>query len=233
MLWRNAHPDSVSRGPLEAYFEDGATWDMDIYRGLRASRNRAWTLAFVFLGVAVLSLLCLALVLPLKQFEPYVVTVDKSTGYVEVTRGLLPGPLTQDEAITQSNLVRYVTARETYDPPDQQTNFNFVELMSEEQARREYQALWDSSNPANPAKTFGYEVEVGVEIKSISFLNARTAAVRFLRKRTEQNITRNTHWVAIVAFRYVDRPTRMLERFQNPLGFQVSSYRIDQETLSE
>ena len=234
MLLRTESSESAkSAAARQAYYEDGATWDADVYRRLQASRDRAWLLAFIFLGIAVLSLLCLALLLPLKEHEAYVVTVDQSTGFVEVTRELDHGPLTQDEAITQANLVRYVTARETYDPPDQEQNYNTVLLMSDDQALREYQQLWDPANPEQPTKVFGYDVEVDVQIKSINFLNDRTAAVRFLRNRTENTVTETTHWVAIIYFRYVNRPTRLVERFQNPLGFQVSSYRVDQEILGD
>ena len=171
--------------------------------------------------------------LPLKEFAPYVVTVDRSTGYVEVTRGLQPGPLTQDEAITQSNLVRYVTARETYDPPDLEENYNRVVLMSEGEALESYQKLWDASNEDNPAKVFGHDVETTVTIKSVTFLNEKTASVRFYRVRTERNVEATTHWVAIINFHYVDQPTRLLERFENPLGFKVMSYRVDQEVLEQ
>ncbi|MEM8820089.1 MAG: type IV secretion system protein [Pseudomonadota bacterium] len=233
MLKRTPRTDSAQKSPADAYFEDAATWDLDVYRRLKASRNRAWLLSFIFLGIAALSLVCLALLLPLKQFEPYVITVDKSTGYVEATRGLRPGPLTQDEAITQANLVRYVILRETYDPPDIEENYNRVLLMSEEEALAEYQQLWASSNPDNPARTFGFDVEVDIQIKSINFLNDRTASIRFLRNQAERGVTRTSHWVAIIAFRYVERPERLLERFENPLGFQVTSYRVDQEVLGE
>ena len=68
------------------YYADGVRWEEDTYRALRRSRSIAWMITGVFGATTVLSLSCLALLLPLKQFEPYVVTVDRSTGYREVAR---------------------------------------------------------------------------------------------------------------------------------------------------
>ena len=219
--------------PLERYYEDGASWEYDQVGSLRISRNRAWLLSGVFGLIAILSLICVAALLPLKQFEPYVITVDKTTGHLEMARGLQSGPLTQDEALTQSLLVRYVTAREGYFPVLNPINYDQIVLWSEGDALSQYQRAWSDNNPNNPAKVLGSGVEITTEIRGVSFLNDRTASVRFTRKQSERGQTQESHWAAIISFRFVETPARMRERFDNPLGFQVSSYRLDQETLVE
>jgi type IV secretion system protein VirB8 len=98
------------------YYVDGATWERDIARRNRNSRALAWIVAAVMTVVAVGALGTLALLVPLKTYEPYMVVVDKTTGFVEVKRPMAEGPLTQDEAVTTFNVVRYIKARETYDP---------------------------------------------------------------------------------------------------------------------
>ncbi|RUW64612.1 VirB8/TrbF family protein, partial [Mesorhizobium sp. M4B.F.Ca.ET.049.02.1.2] len=72
------------------YYSAGATWEDDTHRSMRRSRTLAWIVSGVSGLVAVLSLLTLVLILPLRQFEPYVVEVDKSTGYLEIMRALKP-----------------------------------------------------------------------------------------------------------------------------------------------
>ena len=77
-------------------------------------RHRHLLYFTAFIGV---SLVAVVLMLPLKSFEPYVVTVDRTTGYIEVKSGLTrPANLTEQQAITQANVVRYTRAREGYDP---------------------------------------------------------------------------------------------------------------------
>jgi hypothetical protein len=72
---------------------------------------------------------------------------------------------------------------------------------------------------------------VSVNIKAISFPNNRTALVRF--STLEQTSTRTTEraWQALVRFRYTSTPATNELRFENPLGFQVTEYRRDQETV--
>ncbi|MCF6319174.1 MAG: threonine synthase [Proteobacteria bacterium] len=195
------------------------------------SKNRAWIIAFCSMGLALLSLATLILILPLKTFEPYVVTVDQSTGYVEVIKGLQAGDLSEDQAITQSNLVRYVSAREQYNPAVLEKNYDFVSLMSGGKAAKEFQQLWAGSNPDNPSIKLGRGAYIDIKIKSVSFLNDKTASVRFLREHRENDRVRISHWNAIIEFQYSQKPMRMSDRFSNPLGFQVISYRVNPEVL--
>lgn len=180
--------------------------------------------------VALGLLAILALLVPLKTYEPYMVVVDKTTGFVEVKRPMAEGPLTQDEAVTTFNVVRYVKARETYDPKALKDNFDLAQLLAAKEAARDLTEIYSPANPQNPVKIYGTNTEVAVAIKSVTFPNSRTALVRFSTdEKTPTNaIARN--WVALVRFRYTSAPMRNEYRFDNPLGFQVLEYRRDQET---
>ncbi len=172
--------------------------------------------------------------LPLKSFEPYVVTVDKATGYIEVKSGLTrPANLTEQQAVTQANVVRYIRAREGYDPYAIQENFGIAALLSTEEAAGELQALYSAANAQNPAKVYGRLKRVLVEIKSVTFPNTSTAIVRFSTNERSDTESIVRHWISVVRFRYTDTPTRNEWRFENPLGFQVYSYRRDQETVTQ
>lgn len=222
-----------SKTDAESYFRQGDTWDQEIFANMHQSRNRAWMLSFLAMGIALLSLLTLVLILPLKTFEPYVVTVDRNTGYLEVAKGITDGPLTQDDAITQSNLVRYISARESYNPAVLKENYDFVALLSSDKALSEFQQLWDGQNPKNPSIVYGKKAAIDIKIQSVSFLNNNTASVRFIRDLHENNQVRRSIWNAIIQFRYTQKPIKMLERFQNPLGFQVTSYRLNPEVMEQ
>lgn len=218
---------------LRSYFQQGDIWEQEIIKRARRSARVAWFFALVFAGLAALSLVAVVLMLPLKSFEPYVVTVDRTTGYLEVQSGLTrPAKLTEQQAITQANVVRYIRNREGYDPYAIEEYFGIAALLSISDAARELQALFSAANPQNPAKVYGRLKRVLVEIKSVTFPNASTAIVRFstTEKSDTESIVR--HWISVVRFRYTDTPIRNEWRFDNPLGFQVYSYRRDQETVS-
>jgi len=210
------------------YYADGATWD--IARRNRNSRALAWIVATVMSVVAIVALGILALLVPLKTYEPYMVVVDKTTGFVEVKRPMAEGALTQDEAVTMFNVVRYVKARETYDPKALKDNFDLAQLLASGDAARELTEIYSPANPNNPVKIYGTNTEVAVNIKSVTFPNNRTALVRFSTDEKSATNTITRHWVSLVRFRYTGAPMRNEWRFQNPLGFQALEYRRDQET---
>ncbi len=213
------------------YYADGATWEHDIARRNRNSRALAWIVAAVMTLVAVVTLGLLALLVPLKTYEPYMVVVDKTTGFVEVKRPMAEGALTQDEAVTMFSVVRYIKARETYDPRALKDNFDLAQLLSAGDAARELTEIYSPANPNNPVKIYGSNSEVAVTIKSVTFPNNRTALVRFSTEQKSATAIVTRHWVSLVRFRYTATPMRNQWRFDNPLGFQVLEYRRDQESV--
>ncbi|SDR63674.1 type IV secretion system protein VirB8 [Rhizobiales bacterium GAS113] len=217
-----------------AYYSDGVRWEQSVYRTTALSRN-AWRAMSLVLGLAlIVAIGALWGLTPLKSTEVVTLLVDKTTGFVEVARPLeAGGKIPQQEAVTRANIVRFIRARETYDPRGLKDNFDLASLLSGGMASRELQLLYSASNPANPMKVYGPEGRVSVLVKSVSFLNENTASVRFdTEQKTERDVEpRTTAWVATVRYRYTATPMRNDWRFDNPQGFQVMEYRRDQETV--
>jgi type IV secretion system protein VirB8 len=227
----------------DSYYHDGARWERDVYRRLAISRN-AWRLvASVALVCLAIGLVGLALLIPLKTTEVVTLVVDKSTGFTEIARPLEEGgPMSQREAVTQANIVRYIRARETYDPPSLRDNFELAALLSAGQASKDLQGEYAAANPDNPMKLYGVNGRIKVIVESVNFLTEgwmseprapATAAVRFVTVRLDERGTRyEDHWAANVRFRYSGEPMRNEWRWDNPLVFQVIEYRKDQETIA-
>lgn len=212
------------------YFQEGATWEEDRTRWERSKSSLAWIVATVTSVIALAAIFALASMVPLKSYEPYMIVVDKSSGFVEVKRPMAEGALTQDEAVTMFSVVRYVKARETYDPKALKDNFDLAQLLSTGTASRDLTEIYSPANPKNPVKEFGALTEISVTVKSVTFPNQRAALVRFSTdERSSSNIVRHD-WVSLVRFRYSGSPMSNGMRFDNPLGFQATEYRRDQET---
>ncbi|EPE97078.1 virB8 family protein [Rhizobium grahamii] len=219
---------------LRTYYQSGDIWEQEIVKKAKRSRTLAWLVTSVFAGITVLALSALVLLVPLKSFEPYIVEVDRNTGYVEVKTGLTrPASLTDKQAITQANIVRYIRAREGYDPYAIEENFGVAALLSTGNAARELQELYSAANAKNPARVFGKNRKVTTEIASVTFPNSSTGIVRFATSEISDTDTITRHWIAVVRYRYTDTPATNEWRFENPLGFQVYDYRRDQETVTE
>jgi len=187
----------------------------------------------IFGLITLLSLTALVMLVPLKSFEPYIVEVDRNTGYIEVKSGLThPAKLSDQQAVTQANVVRYIRAREGYDPFAIQENFGIAALLSTGDAARELQDLYSAGNSQNPARALGKNKRVLIDVKSVTFPNASTALVRFSATEKSESDAVTRHFISVVRYRYTDTPATNEWRFENPLGFQVYNSRRDQETVA-
>lgn len=72
-----------------------------------------------------------------------------------------------------------------------------------------------------------------MKVRSVAILNDATAQVRFTRTLEQPGLQPVVRaFVATVGFAFRPRVERTLEAvWQNPLGFTVTRYRIDAETL--
>lgn len=226
--------DAVAKQIDPRYYSEGERWEKSVYRSVAVSRG-AWRSVSVALGMALAGAIGLLwALLPLKSFDVVVLEVDKTTGYVEASRPLRQGgDLTQNEAVTRANIVRFIRARETYDPKGLRDNYDLASLYSTAKAATDLANTYSGANPNNPVKLYGPNMAVSVFVKSVIFLNENTAAVRFSTTRSgSSGPTVTEHWVANVRFKYTSEPMRNDWRFDNPLGFQVTEYRRDQETVT-
>jgi len=221
-----------NREAPDAYYKEAATWNRDRLDALDRSRRTAWWVAGSAAAVAILLALTLILLMPLKTVVPYTLMVDKTTGYVQALKPINPDKIAPDTALTQSFLVQYVIARESYDVDTVRTNYNKVALWSAETARADYLSFMQVSNPASPLNAYGRNTVVETEVKSVSPVNSNAALVRFDTIRRDANGVAQPPraWVALIRYRYSGEPMKLEDRFINPLGFQVLRYRKDPET---
>jgi type IV secretion system protein VirB8 len=215
----------------QAYYVQARSWAEDMNRSLRLTRRLALMAAAVAATIAILEAIALVLLMPLKTVVPYTITVDRQTGYLETAPALKPGALSQDVAVTDAFLAQYVMARETFDVTDVQDNYQKVAAWSTGTARTEYIAAMQRSNPQSPENVNPPGTILKTVVKSITLLSPTTALVRFDSERDNGTAqTQRQPYTAAISFHYTGQPMRMADRFLNPLGFEVSSYRRDAET---
>ena len=222
----------------ERYAEVAHSFEDEVFFQLRGQRNRWMGVAIVSLVLAVAAIGTLFALLPLKEVRPYLVMVDRTTGEAEKVVQVRAVDLAEREAVRQAELVRYVTDRETYDPADNATRIPEVLARSRDQARRTLVALWTAGAENYPPAIYEDRARVTVTIVSVALLteteDGGTAQVRFrktLERVGENPVVRD--FVATVGFAFEPRVERNLETvWRNPLGFTVTSYRVDAETLA-
>lgn len=218
---------------LGEYLKQAESWNDEAYRKIKASRTRAWLLAGICLVLAILSVLAVLLLVPLKRVDVVPVLVNENTGEVQVLQSLNEQVITANEAITEANLVQYVIARETYDRNDIERLYKKVALFSGPSALKPYTAQFNADGDENPLVRYGNDFTRTVKVKSVSRLNANTGQVRFYTTLEGPRGERRDDWIATIRYEYVNTPTRLIDRVENPLGFVVTSYRADQEIIDK
>jgi type IV secretion system protein VirB8 len=174
----------------------------------------------------------MAFLLPLKQSIPYTITVDRETGYVQTSRGIDLGPISESEAIAQSFAVQYVLARETFEASDFRDKYEKTLMWSQGAAETEYLREWDKNNPVSLRNRVRPTTRIKVTIKSVTVLGPRSAMVRFDTEQSEGPSSGGIRqpWVASLTYSFSGKAISDRDRYMNPLGYQIATYRRDAET---
>jgi type IV secretion system protein VirB8 len=212
----------------------------------RRSERRAWWVALAAIAMALILAGGYFFMLPLKEKVPYLVMADAYTGTATVARlneDALNQRISTSEAINRSNVAHFILARESYDVAlINLRDWTTVLTMSSPGVAAAYTALHAPNNPNSPYKTYGRAKAIRVKILSIVLLGGgsnsgpKGATVRFQRSLYDKQ-TGASHpldnKLATLEFTY--KPNLKMDeqyRIENPLGFQVTSYRVDSDYAS-
>jgi type IV secretion system protein VirB8 len=222
-----------ARESLEAYYQEADSWAKDREDGLRTSRRIAWIIASIAAIVALFEACALIFLTPLKTVVPYTLMVDRQTGFVQALKPVDADKIAPDAALTQSFLVQYVIARESFDIDALQANYRKTFLWSADRARSDYVAGVQVSNPESPLSLYPRSTLVETRVKSVSPLGKSASMVRFETQRRDAGgqLSAPRAWVAIITYRYSTQAMQAEDRYVNPLGFQVVRYSRNAEAL--
>lgn len=189
------------------------------------SRRLAWMVAAVTLAIALIEAVTIAWMMPLRTLVPIAVMVDRTTGFVERVNLDQTRQISADEALRRAMLAQYVMAREAYDPPTLRDSFRRVTLWSSPASRDAYVAAIQA------ARRNGRPDRTVAQVKSVSFPANGSALVRFdlIRSGADGRPRQIEPRIAILTYYFSDATMSVADRFDNPLGFQVLSYRTDGE----
>lgn len=212
----------------------------------KRSERRAWLVAFGAITMALILAGGYFYMLPLKQKVPYLVMADAYTGTSTVARltdDLSHRRISTSEAINRSNVAHFVLARESYDLAMLNLgDWATVQTMSAPGVRDAYTRLYASTNPDGLFKKYGKDTAIRVKLLSIVLsgggpgMTPKGATVRFQRSLFDKQ-TGSTrpldNKIATLAFTYktnLDMDDQ--SRIENPLGFWVTDYRVDDDYSS-
>ena len=208
----------------------------------KRSERRAWRVATAALAMSMALLGGYFYLLPLKEKVPYLVMADAYTGtstMARLTGDFNHDSITASEAVNRSNIAHFVLARESYDYAlIRLRDWTTVYTMASPQVAAAYTRLHSSQNPDSPYNLYGKTRSIRVAILSIQLLGGdrggpQGATVRFQRSLYDQaNATSQPLDSKIATLQFAYKAALAMDekdRIENPLGFQVSSYRVDND----
>ena len=148
---------------LESYFAEASGWDRERLLVAQRAQRHAWYLACGGWLCALASSLALALLMPLKRVEPFVVRVDRSSGIVDVVPGFAGGaPL--EPSVTRYFLGHYVGTCERFNFATAESDYEECGAFNAAQRNQAWYALWNPHNSASPLNLHKDGSSVHVEV---------------------------------------------------------------------
>ncbi|EGU33961.1 virB8 family protein [Vibrio scophthalmi] len=197
------------------------------------SEHRAWSITKGACVLTGLSWIALVLLMPLKTVEPYVVSVDKQSGQTQLLTVLDEKTLSQQEALDRYWIANYIRWREVYDWYTLQRDYDMTLAFSSPNVQTEFAAIYEGDNALDVE--WGKRIKANVTILSIvTDPNTNIATIRFeksIKAVEEAGVGISERWVATLAYTYNTTPRSDAERLNNPVGFEVTSYRVDPELI--
>ncbi len=209
-------------------------WYKDRYQYVLVQRKILVLITALSLIASLVTVVVIARLTPLKTVEPFVIQVDQKTGITQTVNQMTVKEITANEAVNNFFIVQYIRARENYLNNDLTRNYNLVRLMSE--SNKVYGEFVRGANPNNPKSNAARLGTIGVrtvKFKSITYLSPTQIQARVLvEEKSESNLAQQ-HLIILLSFAYVNMALTLEERYINPLGFIVTDYRVDEDTLQK
>jgi type IV secretion system protein VirB8 len=220
---------------LQQYFREGASWDADRMAHAQRSARRAWIAAGAGWACALACALSLALLMPLKRVDPFVVRVDSSTGIVDVVP-VYDGRAGLEQSVTRYFLAHYVSVCERFNFATAESDYEECGAFHAAQRNQAWYALWNPSNPASPLNVHKDGSTVRVQVGAVSFFQRASgvtdlAQVRYVKAERQGSggDERATHWIATIQYAYTPPSKDPGVRRWNPLGFKVVEFTTEPE----
>ena len=221
----------IKTGELKQYLEESRGLERDYIGEILASKEKAWRVACGFGLLAIFAFIAATIAVRREAPTPMVLRVDNATGAVDMLTTIEMSEKTYGEIVDIYWLNTYVLNRESYDYNSIQMLYNTTALLSTHEVQKEYYEIFEGPEPRD--KVLGDHTRILVNILSITpDASGGRATVRFTscEKSSNGQISSPKHHIATIAYKYTDAPMSLEDRRINPLGFQVTSYRVDPES---
>ncbi|MGL9681498.1 MAG: virB8 family protein [Wolbachia sp.] len=206
-------------------------WSSSRYSTVVAQRNTLLLFTLILLVAISVSILAIFKISTSSTIEPFVIEIEKKSGIVQLVDPVTVKQYSADKVLNNHFIAEYIKAREVFDKYNY--NYNYytkVRLFSSPNVYNEFRNYVSSQNMDDLFNLYSGSVKNEFKIRSIQKLYDDTFQVRFTVEFTRKDgssVKKNR--IVIMSYKYASLEMNDQQRYVNPLGFQVTSYRVDDE----
>lgn len=238
--------DESSLASKKNYFDTARSWSDDLYTSVIISRNRYKFAFFVAMGLATLLAIAVNGLIPLQHIEPLLVN-HYQDGRVFVQPIHQPYvPINQ--AQVESDIVRYVINRESFDSSSYDEQYSLVNLLSNNEIAKQYMDTQSINNKQSPINLLGANGFRAVRVENVIFLDSvlknqdKLPSKKTHYNLAQVNFTVTDHFkdsavkkiqahTVLIAWTYCDVPSDPADLWRNWNGFTVTRYTLEQRNV--
>lgn len=237
---------SKTKKNAPSYFVEAKSWADDLYTSAIISRNRYKYAFFIAMGLSVLLAIAIDGLIPLQHMEPLLINhyEDSRVSVLPIKQPTAP----LNQAQVESDIVRYVINRESYDPSSYDTQYSLIHLLSNNEVAKEYRDVQSMNDPHSPINQLGDRGFRTVHVDSVIFLDSviknkhqppsqqthdNLAQINFtITDHFKHSAIQKTNaFTALIAWTYRGTPDDPEDRWRNWDGFTVTRYTVEQQNV--
>jgi type IV secretion system protein VirB8 len=203
------------------------SWYSNRYQIVVVQRNILLVFTIIAMLGVVVAVIFVKNIMSSKSLDPYVIEVEENTGIATVVTQMTTEQFTGNEVMRRYFINEFVHAASGYDPKTYKNDAEKVRLSSTPGVYADFR------NRIN-ARELGVDSAIEVRIKSIQYIDNNTAQIRILRQinLADANPTTKDEIITMNFYFNTNLNLTLEERLINPLGFQVSNYKITDEIFN-
>lgn len=223
-------PSSFQKSAPAASDKISKNWYNDRYEWMMVQRNLLFIILLVSAVMIVFLNFSISYIKSTKSIEPFVIEIEPKTGVPTVVEPLSVIAYSGNEVINRFFIWNFIKLREEYNYITFPRAMTDIRLFANDLVYSQYRRAVDQNNLQSPYNLYGQGSVRTAELKSLILQDQNTAQIRIrLTVDGSQHLTMDK--IVLLTFEYNNIEISDDKRLTNPLGFTVTSYRIDDERL--
>jgi type IV secretion system protein VirB8 len=204
-------------------------WFHDRFEWMQVQRNLLFLILLGCVFTICLLTFGISFIKSTKAIEPFVIEIEAKTGVPTVVDPLTSKAYSGMETIRRYFIWRYISMREEYDQGTFRINYQNVRYLSTDAVYWLFSRMYGQGNPESIVNKTPNATRT-IELKSMIFPDDSTAQVRIrVTVRAPGGMENVLDKIVYLQFQFSNLELNDQQRLVNPLGFQVTNYKIENE----